>query len=365
MADLDVLLVGPYPPPFGGISAHVERLAGTIRERGLSVRIVNHFGNGGNDPLVIDGLRRSPWRYWRVLRVSEARVVHYHHSRWSTLLAASLALRRCTGATIATVHGRELEAFLSSRIPGVARVTKRALETFDVLIAVSVEVERPLRPIGPRVELIPAYLPVRDHGARLSSGAETFLRGGTNLVTAVYRMSVDVEGRTIYGLETAIASFAALASGRPDLRLAIFLASPPGPRESERLRRLISQVRDDDIHGRIGVFYGEPLTAAFASAAVYLRPTLTDGDAVSIREALAVGVPVVASDVVRRPPGVITVGPEAPAWPAAILRALGRERPSVEPAKDGPAEDDPANALINIYERLGCAPARVAEAAVV
>lgn len=364
MGDLDVLLVGPYPPPFGGISAHVERVASTIQERGLSVGIVNHFGGGGNDPLVIDGLRRSPWRYWRVLRRSEARIVHYHHSRWSTLLAASLALRRSRGATVATVHGRELEPFLGSRLPGVSLVTKRALKTFDVLIAVSVEVERSLGTIGPRVELIPAYLPVRDHGSQLSNAAEAFLRGGTNLVTAVYRMSVDVQGRTIYGLETAIASFAALALGRPDLRLAIFLASPPGPRESERLRRLVAQVRDDDIRHRIGVFHGEPLTAAFASAAVYLRPTLTDGDAVSIREALAAGVPVVASDVVRRPPGVITVGPEAPAWPDAILRALRRERISVEPAGDDPAGDDPANALIRIYERLGCAPARVVEAAV-
>ena len=359
MADLDILLVGPYPPPFGGISAHVERLARTILERGLSVRIVNHFGGGGNDPLVTDALRRNPWRYWRVLRISEARIVHYHHSRWSTLLAASLALRRCTAATVATVHGRELEPFLGSRVPGVARVTKHALRGFDVLIAVSVEVERSLRSIGPRVELIPAYLPVRDNQAQLSSGADAFLRGGTNLVTAVYRMSVDVRGRTIYGLETAIAGFAAVAPGRPDLRLAIFLASRPGPRESERLRRLIAGVRDDDLRRRIGVFYGEPLTAAFALAAVYLRPTLTDGDAVSIREALAAGVPVVASDVVRRPPGVTTVGPDALGWPDAILRALGREHHSVEPASD-----DPADALISIYERLGCTPARATQAAV-
>jgi glycogen synthase len=359
MADIDVLLVGPYPPPFGGISAHVERVAQTILERGLSVRIVNHFGGGGNDPLVIEVLRRNPWRYWRVLRISEAHIVHYHHSRWSTLLAASLALRRCTGAIVATVHGRELEPFLGSRIPGVARVTRRALRRFDVLIAVSVEVERSLVGIGPPVEMIPAYLPVRGHRAELSGGADAFLRGGTSLVTAVYRMSVDARGRTVYGLETAIAGFAALAPNRPELRLAIFLASPPGRRDSERLRRLIDAAGDEDSRRRIRVFYGEPLTAAFALAAVYLRPTLTDGDAVSIREALAAGVPVVASDVVRRPPGVITVSPEAPAWRDAILQALARERPSLEPAGE-----DPADALIGIYRRLGCAPAGVPQAAI-
>src|SRR5947209_127956 len=291
MADLDVLIVGPYPPPFGGISAHVERVAKMMLAQGLSVRIANHFGGGENDSLV-----------------------------------------------------------------------------FDVLIAVSVEVERSLRSIGPPVEVVPAYLPVRDR-ARLSTGADAFLRNGTNLLMAVYRMSVDARGRTVYGLETAIVSFAALASSRSDLRLAIFLASAPGSRrESERLRRLIDRVRDDDIRRRIGVFCGEPLTAALPLAAVYLRPTLTDGDAVSIREAIAAGVPVVASDVVRRPPGVITVGPEAPAWRDAILQALGRERPSVDPERYAPATydaagDDPADALISIYGRLGCAPVGVGRAA--
>jgi len=37
---------------------------------------------------------------------------------------------------------------------------------------------------------------------------------------------------------------------------------------------------------------------------IYLRPTSTDGDAVAIREALSLGTPVVASDIVSRPQGV-------------------------------------------------------------
>ena len=36
-----------------------------------------------------------------------------------------------------------------------------------------------------------------------------------------------------------------------------------------------------------------------------VRPSTTDGDSVAVREALWCGVPVVASDCVRRPPGVI------------------------------------------------------------
>jgi glycosyltransferase involved in cell wall biosynthesis len=37
---------------------------------------------------------------------------------------------------------------------------------------------------------------------------------------------------------------------------------------------------------------------------LFVRPTYQDGDAISVREAVAAGVPVVASNVGTRPPGV-------------------------------------------------------------
>src|ERR1700757_2144157 len=130
MAEPDILLVGPYPPPFGGISAHVERLAQAARARGLGVQVFNHSNPRRRDDLIVASLRRNPWRYWHKLRKAEARVVHYHHSRWSTLVATALAVRGSAASTVATVHGRELDPCLHSRIPGVATLTRRALSTF-------------------------------------------------------------------------------------------------------------------------------------------------------------------------------------------------------------------------------------------
>jgi glycogen synthase len=351
MGELDILLVGPYPPPYGGISTHVQRLAQAIQRAGLTVGVLNHFQGQGTDPLVIGELGRHPWRYWRSLRRARARVVHYHHSRWSTLLATAFALRNSRASRLATIHGQELEPFLRGRIPGVAQVTRRALRTFDVLIAVSVEIEPSLRTVGRPVQVTPAYLPPGDEPAQLSPQAAAFLRRGTNLVVAAYRLSVDDRGRTIYGLETAVRAFASAARVRPDLQLAIFLASQPDShRDRELLRNVIAVIDDEHIRTRIGVFSEEPLTAAFEFTSVFLRPTLTDGDSVSIREAMAAGVPVVASDVVRRPSGVVTLGPGEAQWCAAILQALERAEPTF-PAVNGV---DPASELMGIYALLGC-----------
>lgn len=352
MDDLDVLLVGPYPPPFGGISAHIQRLARSIQAAGLNVAVLNHFQGQETDPLVVGELRRNPGRYWLALRHARAGVVHYHHSRWSILLATAFALRRGGQSTVATIHGRELEPFLRTRLPGAAWLTRAALSTFDVLIAVSVEIESSLRAVGRPVRVIPAYLPAPDEQVRLSPQAVAFLHRGVNLVVAAYRLTTDEQGRTIYGLETALDAFASLAPVRPELQLAVFLATAPdSQRERELLADLIDAVPDEHLRSRIGVFCGESLTPALGLTAVYLRPTLTDGDAVSIREAIAAGVPVVASDVVRRPAGVLTVGRDVSEWHAAILEALEHAPP------DRPAEGaaDAASELLDIYAMLSCA----------
>lgn len=353
---LDVVLVGPYPPPFGGISAHMARVTEAIQAEGMTVGVLNHFCSRDDDPVILGNLRRNPLRYWHALRSIEARVVHYHHSRWSTLLAAALALRRSSSYTIATIHssGENFASLLRSPIPGVALATRRALNTFDVLIAVSVEAEQVLRPVvdqPPRV--IPAYVSVGSDHLILSPEAAAFLRRGVNLLVAAWRLSVDRSGRTIYGLETAIDSFKALAPARPDLHLAVFLAAAPrSRREADRLGRLLERVHDSNVRSRIGVFCGEPLTPALRMAALYLRPTLTDGDAVSIREAIDAGVPVLASDVVVRPPGVSTLPLDPRCWTTAIEEVLARPHH----IDHIPAAGDSLAELIGIYKQASARP---------
>src|SRR5207253_295641 len=49
----------------------------------------------------------------------------------------------------------------------------------------------------------------------------------------------------------------------------------------------------------------EQCLALMARSDVFVRPTLMDGDSISVREALALGVPVVASNVGTRPEGTL------------------------------------------------------------
>src|SRR5919204_6988272 len=82
--ELDLLLVGPYPPPMGGVAAHVSRAATLLSERGVRIGVLNQFGHRDDDGRVVGTLHRNPLLYWLALRSSSAGLIHYPHARLST-----------------------------------------------------------------------------------------------------------------------------------------------------------------------------------------------------------------------------------------------------------------------------------------
>jgi glycosyltransferase involved in cell wall biosynthesis len=93
--------------------------------------------------------------------------------------------------------------------------------------------------------------------------------------------------------------------------------------------------------------------ALIARSDLFVRPALADGDAISVREALALSVPVVASDAGPRPAGVtLFASGERDALAARIgerLRAPRPRRASAE--RDEPGERRALERLLEIYRR--------------
>jgi glycogen(starch) synthase len=87
---------------------------------------------------------------------------------------------------------------------------------------------------------------------------------------------------------------------------------------------------------------------AIGRSDVVLRTTLYDGDSVSVREALAFGVPVIATDNGMRPSGVHLIPAQEPAkLLAAIEAALVAGRP--RPAASG---EENLEAVVRFYYEL-------------
>jgi glycosyltransferase involved in cell wall biosynthesis len=355
--ELDVLMLGPYPPPLGGMSLYVQRLLRQLVARGLRVAVLNHFRSSLESPEVIGTLARNPMRYWWALRRTRSRVVHYHHSsRTSALVAVALVSRRDSRTFVVTLHG-PLRA-LRSRLPLVRRLTGWSLRRFDSVVAVSAEVAEQIAEIvaPERVAVLPAFLPpdrAETDGVTLDEEAARFIADGEpTVVMSAYK----VAGRPsddLWGLDIAVDAFTRVAARHPRLRLAAFVAfSPRGGRSQAYLGSLRKRIRNNGLEDRFLIRFGAPLLAGLGSNTIYIRPTRSDGDAVSLREALALGVPAIATDVVRRPDGVLTSPGVDPDALAAVLERVIAGEPADCPVA-APDTDERVNTMVAVYGLAG------------
>jgi hypothetical protein len=245
-------------------------------------------------------------------------------------------------------------------MPVVSWLARWSLRRFDELVAVSVEIAESLEQHvdHSRVTLLPAYLPSDQVRAKAPPGApgEFLHRPGRALVVSAYRIGAarDQSG-DVYGLDRAVEAFLRLASRHADLCLAIFVAKAVRGRWAKRyVKALMSRVRERGASDRVALYVGENLGPAFAHDVIYLRPTRSDGDAVSVREALDARRHVIASDAVIRPDGAETiVGDHVEAWCEAIERALRQPvlRPDRGGARAPTGSPSHAEALLDFYSR--------------
>ena len=96
------------------------------------------------------------------------------------------------------------------------------------------------------------------------------------------------------------------------------------------------------------VAHGQTL-ALLLRAGALLRTTRYDGDSISVREALALGTPVVATDTGMRPDGcfLVQVGSVA-GLVDAVRQALGGDRPASAQADAG----DDLDQVLAVYREL-------------
>jgi glycosyltransferase involved in cell wall biosynthesis len=309
---IDVLMIGPVPPPFGGVAAHVARLRERLDSRGVSVGILSHYRRPHETEGIVAVLNRNPLRYWTLTRRHRSRIVHYHHSHWVLLAAVALVARGDDRQFVITLHGQNVLNDLRSHVPLVAAVNRWALRQFDHVIAVSREVAAGVSDcVDPsRVHVIPAFLepPAADPRA-LDREAERFLSDGCPTLVISCSQIASIGGPTDpYGLDVAIRAFCAIGHDNPLLRMALFAGRRARTQGEEAyLRSLKERIVAAGLSDRFLMRTEMPLLPAFRHDVIYVRATRTEGDAVSVREALWMGVPVVASDVVRRPEGAVLV----------------------------------------------------------
>jgi glycogen(starch) synthase len=334
-----VLLVGDYPPPYGGVSVQVAALRHRLAALGDDVRVLDigeHRCQRRPECLPA----RGPLRFVAtVLRHARRRfLVHVHtngHNTRSWLVTLASVAAGGGRRTVVSLGSGRMPAFLESRSSAIRALARVSVAGAGAVIVRNERARAALLDLGAdpdRVVVLPGFYGVAD--AEIGSppaAVAGFRRHHRPLIGVIASRGPE------YGLALLIDAAARL---RPrHSALGVVLAGPD--RLEEGCPRWVLPLDECQ---------RPALLATLRSVDVFVRPTYFDGDASSVREALALGVRVVASDTDSRPEGVWR-------FPCGDADALARAIETALAARPRRIESTSLPALLAIYDALPLARA--------
>ena len=351
---LSVLLIGPYPPPFGGLAVQIQLWQRTLAQRGHSSLVLN-IGESRTQPIdevlptfgYLDFIRKL-WKF--SLQGYVLHLVTTGHSRksWLSAWACAIIGRMHRNGSVLVFGSGDAPAFVNGR-----RGINRLLVAWTLCVAShivcrNVRMQRACLDAGvasERISIIPGFIGIdASELPPLTAPIHAFVSSHRTVIGATVSGPKTGELLPEYGIQLLVQAFGILRRAYPSLGLLVIGADDSARQQMNVPPELASALYFT------GPLPHDAVLATMSRLTVFARPTSTDGDSISIREALALGVPVVASQTDFRPGGVVTfpIG-SVEALTARLSEALSAMAEGVRPA---PQQDDSSvSRLLDIYHR--------------
>ncbi|MBN7797444.1 glycosyltransferase family 4 protein [Parahaliea mediterranea] len=310
-AGLVLGLVGPVPPPLGGMAAQTRQLADLLRAEGVTV--VELPTNGPYRPSWLARVpvaralgRLLPYllSVWRLAgRVDVIHLMANSGWSWQLFAAPVLWIARWRGTpVVVNYRGGEARDYLRRSLSRVRPSLRRA----SALVVPSGFLQGVFADFGFSAQVVPNIVDTERFRPQEPPHAG---EGFTVIVTRHLER--------IYGLETALRAVALAAADIPGLRLVV---AGDGPLRGE----LEARARELGVSGRVeftGQVDRDEILALYRGADALLNPTTVDNMPNSVLEALASGVAVVSTDA-GGVPHVVTHGETALLCPVGDAEAM-------------------------------------------
>lgn len=322
----DIKELCPVPPPYGGVSVYAQRLVNKLTAEGLMVGAY-YFPEYVNDAVKFSPLYDSmAWdggtscmsKFWghikmvfrRAKEVRPYRLVHSHCSL-EDMLIVWVVKNICHKKVIVTIHN-SMQTEFYKKTDSINQFFMRCLAKADITwIAVSEQgkqamLQLPLK-FKNEIHVIPAYIPIDvDLSKPLSGQMLSYIKAHKRIITFYGHSFMLHNGKDVYGFEPALELYADMLKYKTNEGVGFILCLAED-RNKTQIDTLHSKAAalgvDDKIFWQIGAI--DNMQSLWAETDVYIRPTNTEGDSVAVREALDLGVRVVASNVCLRPEGVV------------------------------------------------------------
>jgi glycosyltransferase involved in cell wall biosynthesis len=318
MSASTVGLVGPLPPPSGGMANQTQQLARLLEESGIRVEVVRV--NAPYRPASIGCVRgvRALFRLvpfllalWRCAgRVDLVHVMANSGWAWHLFAAPAVWIARLRGKpVVVNYRGGGADEFVAAQ----ARWVKPTIAAASLLVVPSGFLKAVFAKHDLEAEVVPNIVDL----ARFHPGGAK--AAGPHLV-------VTRNLEEIYDIPTAIRAFARVSERHPAARLTI-AGSGPCRETLEHLCAELGVAQHVSFTGRLD---NERIADLYQATDLVLNPSRVDNMPISLLEALASGVPIVSTDVGGVPfvvedgrTALLVPAGDADAMAHAALRVLG------------------------------------------
>ena len=295
-----IAIIGPYPPPYGGISVHVQRVLQYLSENQYV------FFNSSKTRFEGDVSFYGKIKYIKVwiFLFKRFKLIHAHTT--DPFLRVLLGLIGQFRKNIYLhAQGASLTDYMN-KTGIIAFSLRKLVRNFHIIasnssIAAEIQKYQPLS-----ICEIDAFLPPKFDLSVFHSVINKyrdFFRPNRFIVSITGWFN-DYLGEDLYGFDIAIRVIERINKEGNEIYMAV---SVNGINHTKLFKSFINYIKEHDLQERVLIIREElkEIWPVFMASQLFIRPTNTDGSAISIKEALWFNTPVITSDCVPRPKGVV------------------------------------------------------------
>jgi glycosyltransferase involved in cell wall biosynthesis len=310
---LKIGLIGSCPPPYSGIAVHIQRLMKKLDDSNINYVLYDILGvERKNEENRIVCIKYPKLWIIKYFFSTKNEITHNHTEHWGGQIIVGL-MGLLGKKTIATLHSEVLINSWRDYNFIKRKVIQIALKSTTSLIVVNSNIKDFCLSLGidqNKIFLIPAFIPPtleKEEINEIPRDIWNFIDTHYPILSGNAYKITFLKDEDVYGIDICIELCFKLKQTWNDVGLIFFLPEFFWEKKEKQYFSYLQQriIELELQNNFLFVTQSYPFHPILLRSTVFIRPTNTDGDAISIREALYFGVPAVASNVVTRPEGTI------------------------------------------------------------
>jgi hypothetical protein len=296
-------IIGKVPPPVGGVTIHTIRLYQWLKkEKYIDVKLTALNKNSSDDKNIQYIGNYLFWIIKKLIFGFKEDIVHYQGANYHGLLVLSIIKKIHPKFNLVwTVHSEYIILKIKNR-----KLFRFIMQEIDRIITVNDNIKNQLKGIvrtQNNIHVISPFLMPENYNKTYNKILDKYRQDNEIiLLFNAYRLEFNDKNQDIYGLNTLIDAFKYV-----DINAKLILLIPSINNKERVYYNSLLEKLNIGCRKRI-VLISDINTDGWKyinSADIFIRPTITDGDALSVKESIYMDKITVVSDCTIRPDNVI------------------------------------------------------------